>query len=249
MRIQYMSDTHIEMSNTIPKLEKHGDVLILAGDIGNPFQTSYTDFLQQASDLFPRVYVIAGNHEYYGGSIADTDAKIASICDKLSNVKFLQCHTDVYNGVRFVGCTLWSQVKDSLRYKMNDFLSIFTFSNSKIRLFQPADVRDLHEHHVKWLTACTNSHTFGEDGSNIPTVVITHHAPLDDMNGVFRGGTLSSGFATNLSHMFQPPIVAWICGHTHQNMTVHVNNIPCISNCKGYSGEDIYFNPKAFIDI
>ena len=48
-RLQYLSDVHLEVKNTIPKINKVGDYLALLGDIGNPFDRSYRDFITQAA--------------------------------------------------------------------------------------------------------------------------------------------------------------------------------------------------------
>jgi hypothetical protein len=37
MKIQYISDIHLEYQSELPEIKQIGDVLILAGDIGFPF--------------------------------------------------------------------------------------------------------------------------------------------------------------------------------------------------------------------
>ena len=41
------------------------DVLVLAGDIGNPDEPTYRYFLSWCSKSWPAVVVVAGNHEFY----------------------------------------------------------------------------------------------------------------------------------------------------------------------------------------
>ena len=72
MRIQYISDLHLEHYHNlkIPSIfrriiESVGDILILAGDIGYPSEKHYTDFIQFISDKYEKIFLILGNHEYY----------------------------------------------------------------------------------------------------------------------------------------------------------------------------------------
>lgn len=67
-----MSDIHIELSKTPDKYinrfipsQSSDDVLILAGDIGNPTSKIYKLFLTEISKYYAKVFIIAGNHEYY----------------------------------------------------------------------------------------------------------------------------------------------------------------------------------------
>jgi len=48
-----------------PKIKVMADVLCLAGDIGYPYSGIYREFLKQMNSDFKKVFIIAGNHEYY----------------------------------------------------------------------------------------------------------------------------------------------------------------------------------------
>lgn len=81
VRFCVASDLHLEMrpltvNNVVaPQLQNGGcDVLVLAGDIGSLYDQavgSLHAFLHEASQKFPHVLMVAGNHEYYspGASI------------------------------------------------------------------------------------------------------------------------------------------------------------------------------------
>ncbi len=45
-RLQYASDIHLDANKNPPKLEVAGDFLALCGDIGNPFDPAYRDFIE-----------------------------------------------------------------------------------------------------------------------------------------------------------------------------------------------------------
>ena len=108
--IQIVSDLHVEF---FAGRRKPGDldelitpsapVLALLGDIGNPMQSIYRDFLLMQAKRFKAVLVLSGNHEYYslqrsklrpqeGGSwrtatelhtsVEDITAAISQICEE-----------------------------------------------------------------------------------------------------------------------------------------------------------------------
>lgn len=114
-----LSDLHLEflssiqVESMIDKVVCHGaDVLVLAEDIGNPRDRSYADFMRRVSTHFPKVFVIAGNHEFYGGSVGKTEECISQICSEIDNVSYLSNHAEEYNGFYWIGTTLWYSITD-----------------------------------------------------------------------------------------------------------------------------------------
>ena len=99
------------------------DVLVLAGDIGS-YQAgsqltalNIPDFgLGRFSPLpvavggaaWPvPVFFLPGNHEYDGLDFDETHARLRETCERLGMV-WLERETVVLAGVRFIGCTLWT---------------------------------------------------------------------------------------------------------------------------------------------
>ena len=129
MKIQYMSDLHIEhfrnlddfesqykskFGNSILEKSSSREVLILAGDIGNPMKDSYRDFLKKCSEKYRIVIVVAGNHECYNNEYWTVMKQMESVSAEFENVHFLeQRSVEVeIDGVKvvFIGCLLWSHV-------------------------------------------------------------------------------------------------------------------------------------------
>ena len=236
--LQFMSDLHTEMLGTVPDIKAHADYLALCGDIGNVFDEEdlYECLIRQVSGKFRHVFVVLGNHEYYGHVMDDVHAKCVVLGERYPNVHFLDKSSYTIPGtVRILGCTLWSHVDNSVAHSMmNDYKLIRKKDGRRI---SPIDVRRLHEEHAKWLDKEL------EEGGALPTIILTHHAADMRMNGQYCGGPLETAFATDLPWLFRPPVKVWLCGHTHQNMTVHVNGIAHTANCKGYSDECLRFDP------
>jgi hypothetical protein len=196
--------------------------------------------LKQAAEKYKHVILVAGNHEYYGHCLDDANSRISAKCAAWPNVHFLNKRAITIDGVRFLGCTMWSHVEDRVVAYMNDYVR--TFQSPGVHV-TPDYIRAQHAEHVAWIESELSVDT------ETPTVIITHHAPDMRMNGRYLGNHLNSGFATDLPHLFRAPVRAWICGHTHECMTVHINGIPCTANCYGYDGENTGFDAQKCITI
>lgn len=238
MRIQYVSDIHLEHRRGNFDLPVAAPVLVLAGDIGPAHRPYYAEFLRRVGEGRERVFVVAGNHEYYGGSsMADTERRIQEACDGCPTpttfLRGFQPHE--HNRVLFVGDTLWSYVPDSLKPRINDFRMIPDFT--------PARARELH------MTACMHLNRFDKYGPTLPVVAVTHHAPLWDLLGAYDNG-LNAAFACDLSDTIRdPPFLAWISGHTHQSMQIDCRGTQVVSNCIGYPGEAAGGLPDAVVEV
>ena len=250
MKLRLVSDIHLELSNhiseTIGQLSSQiitdniEDVLILAGDIGDPFSESYKDFLARMSHHFNKIFIVSGNHEYYKTTVStmkEIDDKIREVTESFNNVHFLQRDSIIYNRVRFLGCTLWSRVKNSSNcVYMNDFTLIpeMTFNM----------YRSLHTNDVKWLKGELN-----KTGDFDSTVVVTHHLPSYKLiNHKYEGNLMNEFFASDLDYLVKKASI-WCCGHTHSANKIVIGECHCYVNPVGYSGEITNFQPKLCIDI
>ena len=95
--IRYLSDLHLEFiqPNKIEKFIKKippgiDEICVLAGDIGNPYQTNYDIFMEFISKNFKKTFVISGNHEYYNKTktIEETNIFMNNYFKKFNNISF-----------------------------------------------------------------------------------------------------------------------------------------------------------------
>src|SRR5579871_4464988 len=111
MRVTLISDTHIDHRDDrdIPHdIFPEADILVAAGDIGDPHDVKYTMFLAAASEKYKHVILITGNHEYYNHDVVNTENYIRKIIEPFPNIHFLQKDKIVIDDIVFLGCTLWS---------------------------------------------------------------------------------------------------------------------------------------------
>lgn len=212
------------------------DVVVLAGDIGTGRMG-----MAWAMEAFPKelpVVYIAGNHEFYGRSLAlieELRAKAAAT----PNIKFLENDSFELNGTTIIGGTLWTDfrlhddpVKSAIdaRFGMNDFVQISGF-----------DVQT-------WLDRNTFARGFitgriEKAGGGQNCVVVTHHAPHSgSIPDRFAGQPLNPAFASKflqeLPEHLRPR--AWLHGHTHDSFDYLANiSTRVICNPRGYVGHEL----------
>jgi Icc-related predicted phosphoesterase len=242
-RILYASDLHREFKRGTPTPPDPSeyDMVVLAGDIDKGARG-----LAWAEATFdaPVVYV-PGNHEYYGFDYDDTNAALeateALFPDRL---KVLQCGSTVIQGVRFIGATLWTDLRDPgvSPHQQADYdayvernISDFDVIWRARRKWRADDARGVYEVHSGFIGAMLAQR---HDG---PTVVVTHFLPTREAIATkYAGSSLNGYFANSLDALmdgYQPR--AWIFGHTHEVQRFHHRSgVECCCNPFGYPGEN-----------
>lgn len=212
--------------------EVHGEneVLVLAGDIGYPLSKNgkangaYRDLLQTFRSHWTHIVLITGNHEYYGsrqlGNMDDRDQSVRQVCAELG-IHFLQKSFVVINGVRFLGCTLWSDVTLLDYESMNCSTQVFANHLQYVHI---------HQEHRDWLA----SQLVEQDSP--ATVVITHHLPSVQL--LPKPESPHTGYFSNLEHLIDThKIDLWIVGHSHERKECLINGVTCVLNPLGYPNE------------
>lgn len=241
MKLALYSDLHLEMGRWEPPV-LDVDAVILAGDIG-----SHTRGLDWAIWAFsrgnrsPAILYVAGNHEYYDAHLGMLDQFRKPHWEQ-DGVQFLEKRVTVINGVRFLGCTLWSAFDlhgadkveaymDVAKRSINDYWLIQARGGARL---QPRDTLKLHRLAVRWLDTELSKPFDGK------TVVVTHFAPHRGcVEPKYEGSDLSPYFVTDLSWlMAKHRIAVWCYGHTHGNADFEAENgCRIISNQLGYPRE------------
>jgi Icc-related predicted phosphoesterase len=242
LKIQYFSDIHLEFGN-VPLTHTDADVIVAAGDIG--VGTQGVHWLLQAGK--PVIYV-AGNHEYYGGDLYDTFARIVAMAEGTC-VHFLENQSIVINGVRFLGTTLWTDYEGGdpdkmalAEEKMNDYTQI----SNQARGLRPADLLEVNWQARHWLEQELSRPFQGK------TVVVTHHAPSftswnNGKSASYRGAYCSDMSALTRAHR----IDLWLHGHVHSSADYYDNGVRVACNPRGYSGYQVVkdFDLRKTIEI
>ena len=79
MKIQVLSDLHLEHGGFVPEHHPAADVIVLAGDLA-PYTEGLVEQLREQWSSAPHILYVLGNHEFYGTEIDDTRASLAEEC-------------------------------------------------------------------------------------------------------------------------------------------------------------------------
>lgn len=243
MKFQLISDIHLEnlsVSDYSSLISPIVETIILAGDIGYPYEDSYSSFLEYCSQNWKYVILILGNHEFYNDEYSQTIKLVSDICNKLDNVHFLNRNIVDIDGIRIAGCTLWSQIP--VKYTGQIMQSISDYHcivKDGYRLSIP-DTNQMHEIDRDWLFSL-------KDGADI---IVTHHPP--SMKGTSKpeyefanNRPINHVFGTNLDYSIIPHKY-WIYGHTHYNGRYDT----LITNQYGYKNENVQgFEQKLIFEL
>ncbi len=231
--MRYLSDIHLEFYKTaeytVANIERslpkdQCEVLVLPGDIGQPFKSNYFEFLKAMDEKFDKVFVLPGNHEYYNTrrSLDQVNAHIEDLCvNQLSNTTFLSNKVEFYKGYYFVGATQWGDLSgtDAQKFKINDTAAI---KDMTAKLFT-----ELYEKDKQFLEQSLNEIAV-KNAKNLETlnarnvIVLTHHLPsyaLTTKEFLAPPFPSYSGwFSGNLDPIIrthQNMLKFWVYGHTH----------------------------------
>lgn len=262
MKIQYASDLHLEFPENreflkANPLQPMGDILLLAGDIV-PFaiMDEHKDFFNFVSDHFKITYWIPGNHEHYYSDIAE---KSGTLNEKIKSNVFLINNTSVvYDNVKFIFSTLWSEISTKNQWIIQQNISDFQVIRFKGERFTTNHYNQLYQDSFNFLQRELFHHsTTGKqplDHFHHKTLVVTHHVPtFYNYPQKYQEDALNEAFAVeHFDFIKDSDIDYWIFGHHHQNVSdFMVGKTRMLTNQLGYVNynEFLDFDTKKIITI
>ncbi len=109
MRIQILSDLHLEHGGDIPPLAPGAEIVVLAGDLAPAKHRAIRLAAEIWKDAAHILYV-PGNHEFHGSDIEEARSLLALGCG-LYGVTLLDTEAVTIGDVRFIGATLWTDFR------------------------------------------------------------------------------------------------------------------------------------------
>ena len=266
-----MSDLHLEFHD-IALLGGH--ILLLAGDTlltaplrehcndatSRALRKRFTRFAKEELSKYDKVFVVLGNHEHYREVIEDVPELLREfLAENAPNATLLDNSAEIYEGVQFVGSTLWASYGAGtyagweIGRGMNDCKLIQT----KAPLTAPSSVgfegSTYYPHGPNWRTMTVDdfSRRHAEAQSflkkalrfsreqQMPAIVITHHAPsylskTEQFKHLDNG--VDEAYYSNQHTLIEEnsQIMAWVHGHTHDSSHYRIGQTLVISNQRGY---------------
>jgi len=270
MKILYMSDLHLEINghNALTKKFAPADVLIVAGDlvavdyckhrmndpIARSIKKAVDKFKTKIKD-YKKVFLVAGNHEYYHSVFSETIPALRELFADCLNVEVLDKQTSVFEDVLFFGATFWTNfghhnpvAMEAAQFRMNDYRLIYKTSKLMRDPIHPDLTFNEHLETMRILKTTLEHH------KDEIVVVIGHHAPCAlSLNKNHSGNELDDAYYSDLSNfiMERPQIKLWFHGHCHMSTDYMIGETRILSNQSGYYMEPQFkeFRPNKIIEI
>lgn len=236
LTLQLASDLHLEFlqqrwpGERVIAPAPGAELLVLAGDIAGG---------TQALDLFadwpvPVLY-LAGNHEFYGESLHGLRQQLRQEAAG-TNIHFLDNDRLEWGGVRFLGCTLWTDYRLGTGLEQHDLmgrcertLNDHWCIKMQEGAFTAAHALKEHEQSRAWLRRELARPFAGS------TVVVTHHGPHPgSVHPRYAGNPVNAAFVSDLSRLM-PGVDLWLHGHVHDSFAYRVGDCRVVANPLGYA--------------
>jgi Icc-related predicted phosphoesterase len=285
VRCSAASDLHLEFHDLeLPG----GDALLLAGDtlLAAPLRESRNDgpsralrkrfrrFAAEELSKYKKVFIVLGNHEHYKEVIEEVPGLLRGFLAEFApNAVLLDDSAEIYEGVQFVGTTLWATYGHGTHAAweigrgMNDCKLIRTKAPlldpggalgaqeafyPRSPIWRPLTVSDIHLRHQEALEFLKKSLKFSRE-QNLPAVVISHHAPsYFSKTERFKhlDDSIDEAYYSNQHALVEenPQIAVWVHGHTHDSSHYRIGRTLVVSNQRGYFPDEQrsrYFDPNA----
>ena len=266
MKILVLSDLHLSHHHFLAvhdgrRIDQEADVVVLAGDIDEGLGG-----FRWARETFPDkpIVMVSGNHEFYGRHwIQHLDA-MREAANKF-DIDFLEAAGVDLGGVRFLGCTLWTDfevfgpgtkaaAQRWAKSSMMDYHHIKITGTPELywvhsKHLVPALVELRHRGSVQWLEK-----ELAGDSDPAKTVIVTHHAPHPkSMPIYFEDDLLSAAYASDLTRLMGRASL-WIHGHMHRSSDYTVRGTRIVANPRGYPSwsdglENRDFDPFFIVEV
>lgn len=230
MKAWILSDLHCDHGTIPPPVPDDVDIALIAGDVMND------EWLVEVAQNLPVIFV-AGNHESYGSTVADTLFKYDRM--ETNSSQFVHLNNNWYecdNYAVIAGATLWTDYNndpvaaETARRSMND--------HRLITDFLPSHATKMYRESLEYLR---NS---GAD------IIITHHAPHPgSVHPRYDGQLLNYAYFSHALEKFDKPPRLWVHGHVHSCFDYMVGETRVICNPHGYPGENAAFDPALIVEI
>lgn len=242
MKIQYMSDLHLEFTQNREyfkenPIEPIGDVLVLAGDIVcDIYRDEASEFFKDVESKFKFVISTMGNHEFYSSEISYAYPSYKKYFSK--NHVTMNNEAIIIDKTKFIVSVLWSKIDPlhelEIKSRLTDYRLIKKLENDVLIDLIPKDTDYYHKISVDFIEKELQNPFDGK------IVLITHHLPsFFCVNPKWKNNTIISAFVTNLDKLIhENKIDAWIFGHQHESFSDFLGNTKMLCNPLGYSKED-----------
>lgn len=259
MKIQLLSDLHLETEVFAPRPAPGADLLVLAGDVDSTWAG-----LQHFADWPVPVLFVPGNHEFDRRDVDEALAGLRARCDALG-VTLLEREAHVLTAtdgrrIRFLGTTRWCDFDlfgEKERPRAMRAASYFVNVMRSTRGGNPFDPVAVREEALRcraWLAAELDRLPTADTPWDV-TVVVTHFGPSLRSADPRYGRQPGTASFCNADDDLLAGAQLWIHGHLHcrhDYLVPHAGGVTrVVSNARGHShkGESDAFDGLCCISV
>ena len=256
MKLQLLSDLHLETEAFEPTPAPGAELLVVAGDVDSRW-----DGLEAFRDWPVPVLFVAGNHEFDRRDVATAGEALKARCTSLG-LEWLECESRVHvdaagRRIRFLGTTRWSDFDlfgsagRASAMRAGRYFAKVMRATWHGEVFDAPRVRELSLRCREWLAGELHR----PRGAWDRTVVVTHFAPslrsADPRYGEQPG---TASFCNDDADLL-PFADLWLHGHLHCPHDYTVDSpgggtrVVCNPRGHEHKGETAAFEPHCLIDI
>ena len=258
MRLQLLSDLHLETETFDPRPAPGAEMLVLAGDIDNSWQA-----LERFADWPVPVLFVAGNHEFDDRELDDAWPALRERCASLG-LRMLERETAVYEDaqrrrIRFAGTVRWCDFELFGAGRRERAMRAGAYFQRVMRATQhgqPFDATAVREEALgcrAWLAGVLAEPA---DGRWDATVVVTHFAPSFASADPRYGAQAGTASFCNADDDLLPGADVWLHGHLHCRHDYVVQHpdgrqTRVVSQARGLEskGETMGFEPAKLVEV
>jgi hypothetical protein len=258
MKLQLLSDLHLETETFDPEPAPGAEWLVLAGDI----DATWSGYERFAGWPVP-VLVVAGNHEYEGRDFDAASAGLRELCARLG-FTFLERDTQLLtaaNGqrVRVLGTTRWSDFDlfgADQRPRAARAAEYFMRLMATTRAGRPFDAAAVREESLlcrQWLEQELQR---PPQGAWDKTLVITHFGPSLKSADPRYGRQPGTASFCNADDDLIPRADLWLHGHLHCRHDYRIDRagraparVVCQARGLAHKGEDQGFDGRRLLQL
>ena len=241
LRIQYVSDLHLEFPQNRNWLEEHplevtGNVLLIAGDtayldLPDSRQDTYSkySFWNWAAKHYKQVIVCFGNHDFYG--FYDLATMPDGYCKQIRpNVHAYYNSVVHLDDIDIIVSTLWSYIEPYNAYLTERGVSDFYRIKYEGHRLNSDNFNKEHERCLQFVKQAV------AESKAKTKIVLTHHVPTQLCTAEeFRGSNINGAFTVELGdYIAVSGVDYWIYGHSHRNIDTQIGKTKITSNQLGY---------------
>lgn len=257
MRIQYVSDLHLDMwkKTTFDEtLEPKADYLVLCGDIAKLDDINLRSFLEYVSERWKKIFWIPGNEEVWKTSnVANYSIyKMEQLVSSYKNIYVLYKKTylleDNSESLLIVGISLWHKSRNDVKLKYHN--------NYYVRAIDtPVDEHIFNREHKEQIAFLENI----LKEPKYPLLIASYYSPFTWYNE--EDWIQEPKYAIidrDVEKLITYPIIAWICGHNHlpieyirryNLLTGYEGSVLFLSNPRGKPKQNPYFRKEAVVKL